>query len=129
MNMETIEVIKKKRIKANVDEKNVDTDWIFDCLLIDGDGVIEIPSDKGNSYLGIIGTSAVNVQWATDDNKVTFKFLHTLFNEPREEDKDKVYRFFFTDFKGDDDDDDLRVSVTQVDSDTITASFFWEVKE
>ena len=126
--MEIIEVIEKKLIKANIDEKNVCSDWIFDCLLIDGDGVIEIPSDKGNSYLGIIGTSAVNVQWATDDNKVTFKFLHTLFNEPREEDKDRVYKFFFTDFKGDDD-NNLRVSVTQVDSDTITASFFWEVKE
>ena len=120
-----MEMIEKKYIKANIDE--ITSDWIFDCLLIDGDGVIEIPSDKGNSYLGIIGTSAVNVQWATDDNKVTFKFLHTLFNEPREEDKDRVYKFFLTDFKGDD--DDLRVSVTQVDNDTITASFFWEVKE
>lgn len=120
--MEIIEVIEKKLIKANIDEKNVCTDWIFECLF----GVIKIPSDRGNSYLGLIGTSVVNVQWATDDNKVTFKFLHTLFNEPREEDKDRIYKFFLTDFKGN---DDLRVSVTQVDSDTITASFFWEVKE
>lgn len=126
--METIEVIKKKHlIKANVDEKNVNTDWIFDCLLFDGNSVIEIPSDRGNSYLGLIGTSAVNVQWATDDNKVIIKFLHTLFNEPRGEDKNGVFKFFLTDFKSDD--NDLRVTVTQVDEDTIIAEFFWEVKE
>lgn len=125
--METIEVIKKKRIKANVDEKNVNTDWIFDYLLLDGNGVIEIPSDKGYSYIGTFGKSILNVYYQHDDNKVIIKFLHTLFNEPKEEDKDKVYKFFLTDFKGND--DDLRVSVTQVDSDTITASFFWEVKE
>lgn len=125
--METMEVIKKHRIKANVDEKNVNTDWIFDCLLLDGNGVIEIPSDKGYSYIGTFGKSILNVYYQHDDNKVIIKFLHTLTNEPNKNDKDKIYKFFLTDFKSDD--NDLKVTVTQVDEDTIIAEFFWEVKE
>ena len=44
--------MEKKYIKANIDEKNVTSDWIFDYVLDDRNDIsvsTRIPSDKGNS--------------------------------------------------------------------------------
>ena len=119
--------MEKKYIKANIDEKNISSDWIFDCLLIDGDCSIRIPSDKGNSFVGLYGNSVVNVYWEATDNKVTVKFINTLTALPKEKDKDKLYHFFLEEFNTDT--KDLITMVTQADNDTIIAKFYWEIEE
>lgn len=117
--------MEKKYIKANIDEKNVTSDWIFDYILDSRNDTyfsIKIPSKKGNSFIGIFGNSVVNAYWETTDNKVTFKFLHTLTTAVNDSDMDKLYHLLLEDFN----DDNLVTRVSQVDDTTIVVKFYWK---
>ena len=117
--------MEKKYIKANIDEKNVTSDWIFDYVLDDRNDIsvsTRIPSDKGNSFIGVYGNSVVNAYWEATDNKVTFKFLNTLTTTANDSDMDKLYHFLLEDFN----DDSLVTRVSQVDDTTIVVKFYWK---
>ena len=117
--------MENKYIKANIDEKNVTSDWIFDYVLDERNDIsvsIRIPSDKGNSFIGVYGNSVVNAYWETTDNKVTFKFLHTLTTTANDSDMDKLYHFLLENFN----DDNLLTRVSQVDDTTIVVKFYRE---
>ena len=118
-------MIEQKFIKANIDEKNVTSDWIFDYILDSRNDIsvsTRIPSDKGNSFIGVYGNSVVNAYWETTDNKVTFKFLHTLTTTANDSDMDKLYRFLLEELN----DGSLVTRVTQVDDTTIVVEFYWK---
>lgn len=120
-----MEMIEQKFIKANIDEKNVTSDWIFDYILDSRNDIsvsTRIPSDKGNSFIGVYGNSVVNAYWETTDNKVTFKFLHTLTTTANDSDMDKLYRFLLEELN----DGSLVTRVTQVDDTTIVVEFYWK---
>ena len=120
-----MEMIEKKYIKANIDEKNVTSDWIFVYVLDDRNDIsvsTRIPSDKGNSFIGVYRNSVVNAYWETTDNKVTFKFLHTLTTTANDSDMDKLYRFLLEDLN----DGSLVTRVSQVDDTTIVVEFYWK---
>ena len=122
-----MEMIEQKFIKANIDEKNVTSDWIFDYILDSRNDIsvsTRIPSDKGNSFIGVYGNSVVNAYWETTDNKVTFKFLHTLTTTANDSDMDKLYRFLLEELN----DGSLVTRVTQVDDTTIVVEFYWKEK-
>lgn len=118
-----MEMIEKKYIKANIDEKNVTSDWIFDYILDSRNDIYvstRIPSDKGNSFICVYGNSVVNAYWEATDNKVTFKFLHTLTTTANDSDMDKLYRFLLFN------DGCLVTRVSQVDDTTIVVEFYWK---
>ena len=120
-----MEMIEKKYIKANIDEKNVTSDWIFVYVLDDRNDIsvsTRIPSDKGNSFIGVYRNSVVNAYWETTDNKVTFKFLHTLTTTANDSDMDKLYRFLLEDLN----DGSLVTRVSQVNDTTIVVEFYWK---
>lgn len=120
-----MEMIEKKYIKANIDEKNVTSDWIFDYVLDSRNDIsvsTRIPSDKGNSFIGVYGNSVVNAYWETTDNKVTFKFLHTLTTTANDSDMDKLYHFLLEDLN----DGSLVTRVSQVDDTAIVVEFYWK---
>ena len=55
----------KEYIKANIDEKNVTSDWIFDYVLDDRNDIsvsTRIPSDKGNSFIHLLQQQTI-VTW------------------------------------------------------------------
>lgn len=117
--------MEKKYIKANIDEKNVTSDWIFDYVLDDRNDIsvsTRIPSNKGNSFIGVYRNSVVNAYWEATDNKVTFKFLNTLTTTANDSDMDKLYHFLLEDFN----DDSLVTRVSQVDDTTIVVKFYWK---
>lgn len=129
----------RKLIPANIDEKNVTSDWITDEVLADGNtsmNIIVMPIRKGNSYVGLYNNRLVNAMWKRTENRVTFEFVDTLTNAHTEQDETQLMNYLMyslidqSQYDGEDSRLIVKVHKEMVGETTlILCDFFWEVEE
>lgn len=126
----------KKLIPANIDEKNVTSDWIFDVIFINGDNTLFLPVHKGNSYIGLYNHRLVNAMWKHTENRVTFEFVDTLMNKHTPQDEILLMNYLQNDlidqsqYDGEDSRLIVKVQKEMVGGTTlILCDFFWEANE
>lgn len=129
----------RKLIPANIDEKNVTSDWITDEVLADGNAsmnIIVMPIHKGNSYVGLYNNRLVNASWKRTENRITFEFIDTLTNTHTEQDEIQLTDYLMyhlidqSQYDGEDSRLIVKVQKEMVGETTlILCDFFWEVDE
>lgn len=129
----------RKLIPANIDEKNVTSDWITDEVLADGNAsmnIIIMPIRKGNSYVGLYNNRLVNASWKRTENRVTFEFIDTLTNTHTEQDEIQLMNYLMyhligqSQYDGEDSRLIVKVQKEMVGETTlILCDFFWEIDE
>lgn len=127
----------RKLIPANIDEKNVTSDWITDEVLADGNtsmNIIVMPIHKGNSYVGLYNKRLVNAYWKRTENRVTFEFIDTLTNTHTEQDEIQLMNYLMyhligqSQYDGEDSRLIVKVQKEMVGETTlILCDFFWEI--
>lgn len=130
----------RKLIPANIDEKNVTSDWIFEDVLSEytngAVNIINIPMRKGNSYVGLYNNRLVNAMWKRTENRVTFEFIDTLTNTHTEQDEIQLMDYLQyhlidqSQYDGEDSGLIAKVQKEMVGEITlILCDFFWEIDE
>lgn len=127
----------RKLIPANIDEKDVTSDWITDEVLADGNAsmnIIIMPIRKGNSYVGLYNNRLVNASWKRTENRVTFEFIDTLTNTHTEQDEIQLMNYLMyhlidqSQYDGEDSRLIVKVQKEIVGETTlILCDFFWEI--
>lgn len=129
----------RKLIPANIDEKNVTSDWITDEVMADGNfsmNIINMPIRKGNSYVGLYNNRLINAYWKRTENRITFEFVDTLTNAHTEQDETQLMNYLMyslidqSQYDGDDSRLIVKVQKEMVGETTlILCDFFWEIDE
>lgn len=129
----------RKLIPANIDEKNVTSDWITDEVMADGNfsmNIINMPIRKGNSYVGLYNNRLINAMWKRTENRVTFEFVDTLTNAHTEQDEIQLMDYLQyhlidqSQYDGEDSGLIAKVQKEMVGEITlILCDFFWEIDE